>query len=257
MASRRARASAELGEDGEPGVWVRGRYVARSDSVRFGTKKEKLVVVENRGARSYVWIGIGPVQVSPRESSTTTRSMVDAEQLAAFRRRDAEGVRALYRTYGRLVYAVAYRVLGRHDLAEEAVQQTFVRAWQAADRIDVDRDPSAWLATIAKRTAIDVYRHEARRPAGALSDVAVHDRALVTLPPDFDALDAVWQVRRAIDALPHDESVIVRLQYLDGMTQTEIADELGIALGTVKSRSYRAHRKLAARLSHLRSSAND
>ena len=49
----------------------------------------------------------------------------------------------MYREYGRLAYAVAYRVLGRDDLAEEAVQQTFVRAWQAADRIDVDRDPGA------------------------------------------------------------------------------------------------------------------
>jgi RNA polymerase sigma-70 factor, ECF subfamily len=155
------------------------------------------------------------------------------------------------------VYAVAYRVLGRHDLAEEAVQQSFVRAWQAADRIDVDRDPSAWLATIAKRTAIDVYRREARRPAGALADVPAHDRALVSLPPDFDALDAVWQVRRAIDELQPDESIVVRLQYLDGMTQTEIADSLGIALGTVKSRSHRAHKKLAARLGHLRSSVDE
>jgi DNA-directed RNA polymerase specialized sigma24 family protein len=48
------------------------------------------------------------------------------------------------------VYAVAHRVLGHHDLAEEAAQQTFVRAWQAADRIDVDRDPAPWLATIAQ-----------------------------------------------------------------------------------------------------------
>ena len=182
---------------------------------------------------------------------------MDVDQLAAFRRRESSGVRALYRKYGRLVYAVAYRVLGRHDLAEEAVQQTFVRAWQAADRIDVDRDPSAWLATIAKRTAIDIYRREARRPADALSDVPVHDRALVSLPPDVDALDAVWQVRRAIDALQPDEAIIVRLQYLGGMTQTEIADELGIALGTVKSRSHRAHKKLAARLGHLRSSEDE
>jgi RNA polymerase sigma-70 factor, ECF subfamily len=56
----------------------------------------------------------------------------------------------LHRQYGGLVYAVAHRVLGHHDLAEEAAQQTFVRAWQAADRIDVDRDPAPWLATIAQ-----------------------------------------------------------------------------------------------------------
>jgi RNA polymerase sigma factor (sigma-70 family) len=177
--------------------------------------------------------------------------------LVAFRRRDESAVRALYREYGRLVYSVAHRVLGRHELAEEATQQTFVNAWRAADRIDVDRDPASWLATIAKRAAIDIYRREARRPAGALDDVPTDDRAVVTLPPDVDTLDAVWHVRQAIDALPPDEATVVRMQHLEGMSQSEISDHLGIALGTVKSRSHRAHQKLAARLGHLRSAGND
>jgi RNA polymerase sigma factor (sigma-70 family) len=182
---------------------------------------------------------------------------VDSVILDAFRRREEHAVRGLYREYGRLVYAVAHRVLGQHELAEEATQQTFVQAWQAADRIDVDRDPAPWLATIAKRVAIDVYRREARRPARALDDVATDDRALVTLPVEMDTLDAVWHVRRAIDALPADEATIVRLQHLDGMTHTEISEKLGIAVGTVKSRSHRAHGKLASLLGHLRSGSDD
>jgi RNA polymerase sigma factor (sigma-70 family) len=190
-------------------------------------------------------------------ASVVASRRVDQALLVAFRRGEASGVRALYREYGRLVYSVAHRVLGHHDLAEEAAQQTFVRAWQAADRIDVDRDPAPWLATIAKRTAIDVYRREARRPASPLTDVAADDPALVSLPPDLDALDATWRVRRAIDALPRDEATIVRLQHLDGLTHNEISEELGIALGTVKSRSHRAHRKLAALLGHLREVPHD
>jgi len=181
----------------------------------------------------------------------------DAAQLAAFRRRDPNAVRALYREYGRLVYAVAHRMLGQRDLAEEAVQLTFVRAWQAADRFDVDRDPASWLATIAKRTAIDIYRREARRATSALSDVAADDPALVTLPPDLDRLDAVWNVRRAINELPPEEATVVRLHHLDGMTHSEISERLGIALGTVKSRSHRAHQKLAVLLGHLRSEPHD
>jgi RNA polymerase sigma factor (sigma-70 family) len=177
---------------------------------------------------------------------------VDPAVLDAFRRRDPAAVRTMYREYGRLVYAIAHRVLGRHDLAEDAVQQTFVNAWRAADRFDVERDPAAWLATIAKRVAVDIYRSEARRPATALGDVALSDPAVVTLPPDVDKLDAVWHVRRAIDALEPDEATIVRLQHLDGLTHTEISDKLGIALGTVKSRSHRAHRKLGRLLGHLR-----
>jgi RNA polymerase sigma-70 factor, ECF subfamily len=179
---------------------------------------------------------------------------VDAELLDAFRRGEPDAVRALYREYGRLVYAVALRALGRADLAEDATQQTFVRAWQAADRIDIDRDPAPWLATIAKRVAIDIYRREARRPAGSLDDAAPDDTALVTLPPELDTLDAVWRVRRAIDALPSDESAIVRMQHLEGMTHSEISEQLEIPLGTVKSRSSRAHRKLASLLGHLRES---
>src|SRR5689334_14105796 len=168
-------------------------------------------------------------------------SAVDDSVLEAFQRRDPDAVRALYREYGRLVYAVAHRVLGRADLAEDAVQQTFVRAWQAADRIDVARDPAPWLATIAKRTAIDVYRHESRRESDAIEHVPADDPAVVSLPPDMASLDAVWHVRRAIEALAPEEAVVVRMQHLEGMTHTDIADKLGIALGTVKSRSHRAH----------------
>jgi RNA polymerase sigma-70 factor (ECF subfamily) len=177
---------------------------------------------------------------------------MEAADLDAFRRRDADAVRVMYREYGRLVYAVAYRVLGKQDLAEEATQQTFVRAWQAADRLDVNRDPASWLATIAKHVSIDIYRRESRRSARSLVDIAMNDPAVVTLPPELDTLDAVWHVRRAIDLLPADEANIVRLQHLDGMTHNEISEKLGVAVGTVKSRSHRAHRKLAELLGHLR-----
>jgi RNA polymerase sigma-70 factor (ECF subfamily) len=160
----------------------------------------------------------------------------------------------MYREYGRLVFSVALKALGRVDLAEDATQQTFVRAWQAADRIDVDRNPAAWLVTIARRVAIDIHRHEARRATSALDDVAADTDALVSRPPELDTLDAVWRVRLAIDALPSEEATIVRMHHLDGMTHSEISEKLAIPLGTVKSRSHRAHRKLATLLGHLRES---
>jgi RNA polymerase sigma factor (sigma-70 family) len=189
---------------------------------------------------------------APSGSSVVALANVERADLEGFQRGEPEAVRALYREYGGLVYSVAHRVLGRADLAEDAVQQTFVRAWQAADRIDVERDPAPWLATIAKRTAIDVYRHESRREADAIEHVPVDDPAVITLPPDLATLDAAWHVRRAIDALAPEEAEVVRMQHLEGMTHTDIAETLGIALGTVKSRSHRAHRKLAELLGHLR-----
>jgi RNA polymerase sigma-70 factor (ECF subfamily) len=178
----------------------------------------------------------------------------DPSVVAAFRRRDPGAVRALYRLYGRLVYAVAHRMLGQSDLAAEATQQTFVQAWQAADRLDAERDPAPWLTTIARRAAIDIHRRESRQTASALDDVATDHPAVVSLPPDLATLDAVWRVRRAIDALPPEERIVTRLQHLDGMTHREIAAALGIALGTVKSRSHRAHARLAALLGSLRES---
>jgi RNA polymerase sigma-70 factor (ECF subfamily) len=180
---------------------------------------------------------------------------MDSRTLNAFRRRDENAVRAMYREYGKLVYAVAHHALGRHDLAEEAVQQTFVNAWRAADRFDVDRDPAPWLATIARRAAIDIHRRESRRPAGAVTDLTAYERITAATPTEPP--DAVWQVRAAIEALPSNEATIVRLQHLDGMTHTEISEKLGMALGTVKSRSHRAHRSLARLLGHLRERAND
>jgi RNA polymerase sigma-70 factor (ECF subfamily) len=184
--------------------------------------------------------------------SSDRRNAIDAFVLEGFRRGDESAVREMYRAYGNLVYGVALRALGRRELAEEATQQTFVRAWQAADRIDVLRDPAPWLATIARNTAIDVHRRETRRETRAIDSVSAEHPALVSTSPDLAALDAVWQVRQAIDALPTEERAVVQLQYMSGMTHREIAATLGLAIGTVKSRLHRAHGKLAHLLSHLR-----
>jgi RNA polymerase sigma-70 factor, ECF subfamily len=177
---------------------------------------------------------------------------IDAPAVAAFRRRDSNGVHAFYRQYGRLVYALAHRVLRNDHLAEEATQQTFVRAWAAADRLDPQRDPAPWLATIAKRVAIDLHRRESRRTGVGLDEVGTDHPAVVTSPADLETVDAAWRVRQAIDQLPAREAVVIRLHHLDGLTHHEIAARLGLAVGTVKSRSHRAHAKLAISLRHLR-----
>jgi RNA polymerase sigma factor (sigma-70 family) len=178
--------------------------------------------------------------------------MLDAALIEAFRRREDAGVRAVYREYGRLVYAISLRALGSKELAEDATQQTFVQAWQAADRFESDRELAPWLATIARRVAIDVHRRESRRSAVALGDVPADDPALITMPPGLEQWYEGWQVRQAIDALPPDERAVVRLQHLDGLTHAEIAEQLGVPAGTVKSRSHRAHQRLAVALSALR-----
>ena len=135
-------------------------------------------------------------------------------------------------------------------LAEDATQQTFVQAWRAATTYDPSRALGAWLTTIARRAAIDVYRRERRHRN--LVSINSSDSALVTLPPSAEQIYAVLEVRQALQELPDADRELIRLQHYDELTHTEIATRLAIPLGTVKSRSFRAHRRLAGLLGHLR-----
>jgi RNA polymerase sigma-70 factor (ECF subfamily) len=177
---------------------------------------------------------------------------LDPSVVAGFRDGDDAAVRKVYRAFAGLVFSVAMRVLDDRSLAEEVTQQTFLQAWRGAAAFEDGRDLAPWLATIARRCAIDAHRKRSRRPAMALADADPTEAALVTLPPSADQLSDVWQVRSAIESLPAGEQEIVRLQHLEGCTHIEIAERLGIAVGTVKSRSFRAHKSLLAALGHLR-----
>jgi RNA polymerase sigma-70 factor, ECF subfamily len=178
--------------------------------------------------------------------------VLDRELVTRFADGDADAVRAVYREYGKLVFAVAYKVLSDRGLAEEATQQAFLQAWRSSSRFDVSRELGPWLATIARRAAIDVHRREARRVHESIDDANPTDPALVTLPVSAEKVYDVWEIRRAIDELPPEEAALVRLQHLDGYSHSEIAEQLRIPVGTVKSRIFRAHRRLAGQLGHLR-----
>jgi RNA polymerase sigma factor (sigma-70 family) len=186
-----------------------------------------------------------------RWATVTTVALDDADLASRFASGDADTVRVVYQTHGRLVFAIAYKVLGDTGLAEDATQQTFVQAWRAASTYDPSRPLAAWLTTIAKRVAIDVYRREKRHRN--LDNVDTSDSAaLVTLPPSAEQIHEVAEVRRALDELPATDRQLIRMQHFDELTHAEIASELDIPLGTVKSRTFRAHRRLAGILSHLR-----
>lgn len=180
----------------------------------------------------------------------------EPELAAKFADGDPDGVRAVYRRYGRLVYAVAFRLLGDRGLAEEATQQAFLAAWRAAASFDVSRELGPWLATIARRTAIDIHRREARRPVGvALDGVDPSAPELVTRPVAIETAYEIWEVRRALDELPEEERRVIRMAHFEGLSHAQIAARLNVPLGTIKSRTFRAHRRLAALLGHLREPA--
>ncbi len=188
----------------------------------------------------------------PRRLSSPAQTAVGARVRARFRDGDPDAVRLVYRAYGRLVYAVAFKVLAERGLCEEATQLTFLKAWRAAGGFDPSRELGPWLATLARRVAIDLYRREAHRAAGSLEVAATDDPALASAPASADGLYEVWEVRRAVSELPADEREVVRLQHFEGFAHAQIAERLRVPVGTVKSRSFRAHRRLAADLGHLR-----
>jgi RNA polymerase sigma factor (sigma-70 family) len=176
----------------------------------------------------------------------------DPRLKARFRDGDPEAVRVAYSAYGRLVYAVAHAILAERGLSEEATQQTFLKAWRSADNLDTTRELGPWLVTIAKRVSIDIYRREARRSARPLEAVPADDPALISPAVALEDRCDAWDVRRAVSLLPDDEREVVRAQHFEGLTHEQIAVRLGIPVGTVKSRSFRAHRRLAWGLRHLR-----
>jgi RNA polymerase sigma-70 factor (ECF subfamily) len=157
----------------------------------------------------------------------------------------------VYDRYARPVWSVALAVTHTDPLAQEAMQETFIRAWQAAASYDPERDLGSWLLTIARFTALDVMRRELRPTRGgheAEQDAAVES-------PGIDQAWTSWAVQEALGSLSEEEREIVRLSFFEDLTQSQIAQRIGLPLGTVKSRSHRAHRRLAQLLSHLRDDA--
>lgn len=176
--------------------------------------------------------------------------MDTAELVGRLQAGDQHAVAELYSRYSKGVWAVAYRMLERRDLADDATQQTFVQAWQHAASLDPERDPGPWLRTVARRCAITALRREKPGSVVSLED---HGRTLESADGDrSDRAYEIWQVRRAVDALPPEERETLRLTHYGGLSHQEAAERLGVPVGTVKSRSGRAYKRLADRLGHLR-----
>lgn len=171
----------------------------------------------------------------------------DRQLAARFHAGGEASIRELYERFSGPIHTVAASILADRELVADAVQQTFVKAWQAADRYDPTRPLGPWLYAIARRVAIDIYRRESRpTQAGhdAETDVSVD-------PPDIEKAWTIWEVRQAIDRLDPIEQEVVRLSHLEGYSHPEIAAQLGVPVGTIKSRSHRAHKRLAQLLSHV------
>lgn len=171
----------------------------------------------------------------------------DRELARRFPAADDDVIRDVYARFGGAVHTVAISIVREPARAADVVQSTFLNAWRAAATFDPSRELGPWLYTIARRQAIDAYRKERHL---TVTDPA--DLDIVDLPPSLERVWEAFQVRAAVDALDPVEREVMRLAWFEDLTHPDIADRLGIPIGTVKSRSHRAQRRLAVALAHLR-----
>lgn len=163
---------------------------------------------------------------------------------------DNDAVREVIAEFGGPVRTVARSMMSEPELVSEVVQQTFIKAWKASSSFDPQRELAPWLYSIARRTAIDVLRRERRPTMGdhePETDVAV-------MPMSFEQTWERYEVRRALEQLSPEEGEVIRLSHLVGIPHAEIAERLGLPLGTVKSRANRGMKRLAIALGHLNDS---
>jgi RNA polymerase sigma-70 factor, ECF subfamily len=162
------------------------------------------------------------------------------------RHRDGEAFDVLYRRYSRAVYAVVWRMVGDRARSEDAAQDAFVNVWRAASTYKRDRGSAVgWMFAIARNTAADVLRARVPVPAGEVPDRADPGPG----PSESVASDMeAFKVHAAVDSLPEREREVIELAYFSGLSQSEVAEKLGLPLGTVKTRTRSALGRLSERL---------
>lgn len=153
-----------------------------------------------------------------------------------------EGLRTLYRRYGSELYGFAMGALGDPGLAEEVVQDAFTSVWRNADRFDPARASfRTWLYALTRNRIVDLRRRAAARPRVADAD---EGDELAALDESLELAALKWQVGAALAKLSPEHREVIRLAHFESLTLREVAEALGLPLGTVKSRSYYALRHL-------------
>jgi RNA polymerase sigma-70 factor (ECF subfamily) len=165
---------------------------------------------------------------------------------------DVNAFEKLVTEYERAVYAIAQRMTGNAEDAADMTQETFIKAYNSLSSFRGDSKFSVWLYRIANNVCLDFLRSRSRKPTVSLStedddgeetqlDIADESQSPELLLESALTRDAV---RRGLDSLPPDYKQILLLREIQGLSYEEIAAALGIESGTVKSRIFRARKRL-------------
>lgn len=192
-----------------------------------------------------------PTAVMAQSDAPPSRS-ADADAVRRLAAGDDSALAFLYDRYGRVLYAVAYRVTGQRADAEEAVMEAFAQAWREAPRFEAGRGSvAAWLTMMARSRALDMVRARQRRvriTETAARDTSNDAPAMGTAAAEpgrgLEEEERRRQVAAALAALAPAQRQAIELAYYEGLSQSEIAERLQEPLGTVKTRMRLGMQKL-------------
>jgi RNA polymerase sigma-70 factor (ECF subfamily) len=178
----------------------------------------------------------------------------DEELMQRLADRDLVAFRALYDRYGNLVYSAALRVVRDAQIAEDMVQEIFLRIWKKPESYVAQRGRFAtWLTSVTRNRAVDEIRARSRRFRHETASPEEQERELPAPDHNDPALTAEMSDQRrlilaALAQIPAEQRQIIELAYFGGLTQQEIAERLSQPLGTVKTRIRLGMQKLRVAL---------
>ena len=161
----------------------------------------------------------------------------DTELIERLHRRDPQALAELYDRYGKLVYSIILRIVRDAAIAEDLVQETFLRVWNRVQGFDAGKGSiGPWLLAVARNRAIDYLRSASGRERNATEFEETDHPALYTeMEHDILTSDAARHVKAAMEKLSPNQRQVIELAYFEGLSQTEMAERLGQPLGTVKT----------------------
>src|SRR3954447_2456254 len=144
-----------------------------------------------------------------------------------------------YDRHGGAAFSLAYRIVGERAAAEDVVQEAFISIWRSGARYDRARGSvRSWMLGVVRNRATDLLRSKTARAPLDFDDDAILEQRVAGERTEDEALqrETASEVRGAIGGLPSDQSKVIELAYFGGFSHSEIAEMLGVPLGTVKGR---------------------
>lgn len=203
----------------------------------------RMVLVSKDNANFEVKISqSGEVQLEDRAEEIPQAQLIDL-----LLQRDKATFERLYDDYSAAIYGLTLKILKDEVLAEDALQETFVRIWRKIHTYDACKGRLfTWMLNIARNISIDMLRAAGSRKVA--QTISIHEYSFDSKGPSTSMQVEHIGLREFVNGLPSDQKMVIELIYFLGYTHSEVAEEFQIPLGTVKSRVRLAMNHLRAKM---------